>query len=258
MIKAVLHFLFRIILLSMFSASLAFAGQTLSIAAAADLAPCIEELNHAFVKQAGAVDIKTSIGSSGNFFAQIKNGAPFEVFLSADLRYPTELARAGYADADSLTLYAHGQLVMWTKNSAIDVSQGLRLLTDPRIKRIAIANPEFAPYGRAAKAALEKAGIWEQLVPKIVFGENIAQTTQFAQSGNADIGFISGAHAASSKGGRSWQVPAEYYPLIEQAAVVTAKGHANPLARRYVAFLRSDAARAVFAKHGFSLQGVSR
>ncbi len=235
-------------------ASGASAAPLLQVAAAADLANCIGELNEAFSKAEGGADIKASIGSSGNFFAQIKNGAPYDVFLSADTQYPNELVKAGRADGASLTVYAHGQLMMWSSDPALDAGIGLRLLSDPRVLRIALANPEVAPYGRAAKAALERAGLWETLKPKLVFGENVAQTAQFIETGNAQVGFVGAAHIRNSAvKARAWPLPAELYPLIEQGGIVTAKGRANPLASKYLHFLSSSAGRAILRKYGFAL-----
>ena len=234
----------------------ALAAPGLQVAAAADLAICIGELNEVFAKSAGGTDVKYSIGSSGNFFAQIKNGAPYDVFLSADTYYPRELVKAGLADAATLMVYAHGQLMMWTNDPQVDVSLGWRVLNDPKITRVALANPDVAPYGRAAKAALEKAGLWNALKSKLVFGENVAQTAQFVETGNAQVGFVGSAHIKKSGNvptGRAWQVPVDLYPLIEQGGIVTAKGKDNPLALKYLAFLRSEAGRGILRKYGFAL-----
>lgn len=236
--------------------SFTLAAPVLQVAAAADLVACIVELNEGFAKSVGGAEVKASIGSSGNFFAQIKNGAPFDVFLSADVQYPRELAKAGLADAATLTVYAYGQLVMWTNDPKIDVSTGFPLLTDPRIQRIAIANPDHAPYGRAAKAALERAGVWDAIKHKLVFGENIAQTAQFVETGNAQVGFVAIVQIKTGNNqpkGRAWQVPAELYPLLEQGGIVTAKGKKNPLAPKYLVFLRSEAGRTILRKYGFVL-----
>ncbi len=236
--------------------SAAQAVPVLQVAAAADLAICIDELNDAFVKSIAGAEVKTSIGASGNFFAQIKNGAPFDVFLSADMHYPRELAKAGLADATTLTVYAYGQLVMWSNDARLDVNAGLRLLTDPKIQRIAIANPDIAPYGRAAKAALEQAGVWNTIRHKLVFGENIAQTAQFIETGNAQVGFVSAASIKRSNklpNGYSWQVPANLYPRIEQGGIITTKGRSNPLAIKYLHLLRSEVGRSILNKYHFTL-----
>jgi molybdate transport system substrate-binding protein len=232
------------------------AAPMLRVAAAADLAPCINELNSVFAASVAGADVTYSIGASGNFYAQIKNGAPYDVFLSADMHYPQELLKAGLADAASLMVYAHGQLVMWSNDPKVDVSLGLKALAAPTIQRIAIANPEVAPYGRAAKAALQNAGVWDLVQSKLVVGESIAQTAQFVETGNAQVGLISFAHVNGtnkSAHGHVWIVPANLYPMIEQGAIVTAKGKSNPLAMRYLDFLRSEKGRAVLLKYRFVL-----
>ncbi|MES2538865.1 MAG: molybdate ABC transporter substrate-binding protein [Pseudomonadota bacterium] len=255
------HFI-RLVILKVACALAAFmllvsavlAAPVLTVAAAADLATCIDELNAGFARSVGGAKVRASIGSSGNFFAQIKNGAPFDVFLSADTFYPLELAKAGLADAATMTVYAHGQLVMWTRDPALALDAGFRILADPRVRHIAIANPDVAPYGRAAKAALEKAGMWQAIRHKLVFGENVAQTAQFVETGNAQVGFIGIAHVRP--GGHVWRLPADVYPLIEQGAIVTIRGRANPAAFNYIKFLRSEAGRAILKKHGFALPQV--
>lgn len=226
----------------------ALAAGPLRIAAAADLAPCMPALNAGF---GGEASVTVTIGASGNFHAQIRNGAPFDVFLSADTAYPQALAGAGLADSASLYVYALGQLVLWSADPRLDAGRGLKLLTDPAVRRIAIASPEIAPYGRAAKAALQQAGLWEQLQGKLVFGENVAQTMQFVESGNAQAGLVSKAHLRDRPGG--WVLPAGSYPALEQGAIVTARGQANPASARYLQFLRSERGRALLAGCGFLL-----
>lgn len=229
------------------------AAPVLQVAAAADLASCIDALNTAFAKSLGGADIKASIGSSGNFYAQISNGAPFDVFLSADSDYPRALAKAGFADGDSLMIYAYGQLVLWSNDPQLDVSAGWRVLSNPKVQRVAIANPDLAPYGRAARAALQQAGLWDSIKPKLVLGESIAQTAQFISTGNAQVGLVGSAHIRNAASNSVWKVPAALYPRIEQGAIVTAKGRANPLAAKYLDFLRSNAGRAILLQYGFSL-----
>jgi molybdate transport system substrate-binding protein len=229
----------------------------ISIAAAADLTWCLEDLNNAFQKQHPDASLKTSTGSSGNFFTQISNGAPFDVFLSADMSYPKDLVKAGLADESSLTKYAVGQIVLWTAGDKLDVSKGLEILRDPvAVGKLAIANPEHAPYGRAAKAALEHFDLWKAVEGRIVMGENISQTAQFVQSGNADAGIVALSLVLSPKmaGVGKWVlIPPESYPPLEQAAVLTKAGSANPLANAYLEFLRSDEARKIFDHYGFKL-----
>ncbi|QOY94420.1 molybdate ABC transporter substrate-binding protein [Massilia sp. UMI-21] len=240
--------------------SLPASAAPLLVAAASDLAYCIDELAAAFRQQAPEAELRISTGASGNFFAQIRNGAPFQVFLSADMMYPTQLARLGAADGASLRPYALGRIVLWTLDARVDVSQGLNVLRDPRmmqtISRIAIANPDTAPYGRAAKAVLERDRLWEAVQPRLVIGENIAQAAQFVQTGNAQVGIVSLATVRSPKlagVGRYHLISDAGLPPIEQGAIVTRAGAGQPLAARFVRFLGSPAARAILARHGFGL-----
>lgn len=230
------------------------AAEPLLVAAASDLTHTIDELAAAFrTGEPGAV-VKVSVGASGNFFAQIKNGAPFDVFMSADLLYPARLVAEGAASAQAT--YAIGRLVMWTTDPALDMKQGLRILSDARLARVAIANPDVAPYGRAARAALQAHGYWDAVKAKLVIGENIAQTAQFVQTGNAQVGFVSYATvlAPGQKGiGSYYLVPAAGSAPIEQGAVITTHGRTNPLAPKFMQFLQSPAARAILLRHGFTL-----
>ncbi len=230
--------------------------QTLAIAAAADLVYCLADLDREFVRQHPGADLKITTGSSGNFFTQLQHGAPFDVFLSADLKFPRDLAKAGLADERSLTTYAFGRIVLWTNHPGVDVEKGLSVVNDPDVKKFAIANPEHAPYGRAAKAALEHAGLWEAAAKKLVTGENIAQTAQFVQTGNAEAGVVALSLVLSpalAKVGTWKEIPADFYPKLEQGAVVTAPGAKNPLAAAYIGFLRSPEARVIFDRYGFQL-----
>ena len=232
----------------------------LLVAAAADLSYCIDDIAASFKKEVPGAEIKISIGASGNFFAQIRNGAPFDAFLSADVDYPSKLARLGAADGSTLTRYAVGRIALWSPDPKLDVSQGLALLRDPRITRVAIANPDTAPYGRAAKNALERDGLWESVQPKLVIGENISQTAQFVQTGNAQVGLVSLASLRSPRlagVGRYALVPDTGLAPIEQAAIVTKHGAGNPLAARFVRFLGSPAARAILERNGFSIPARS-
>jgi molybdate transport system substrate-binding protein len=236
-------------------------GQTarareLSIAAASDLVFCLEELNRAFHKAHPKIVLKSITGASGNLFAQISTGAPFDIFLSADMRYPRELIKAGLASPESLTLYAIGHLVVWTVSDAVDISTGIRSLAAPGIRTIAIANPEHAPYGRAAKVALAYFDMWDAVQERLVFGENIAQAAHFVETGNADAGIVALSIVLApglSSRGRWIAIPEHAHPPLEQGAVVTKHGAANPVAQIYIEFLRSAEARAIFDRFGFRL-----
>lgn len=229
---------------------------TIAVAAASDLIYCLDELNVEFHKTNPHAALKVSFGSSGNFFAQIQNGAPFDVYLSADMKYPRELIKAGLADSSSLMRYAIGHIVLWTIKSDIEVATGLEIVRDSKIKKLAIANPGYAPYGRAAKAALEHYNLWESVQKKIVMGENIAQTAQFVQTGSADAGIVALSLVASPKlaqQGKFYEIPESSHPRLEQGAVLTNIGKENPLAKTYLDFLRSAPARAIFNRYGFRL-----
>lgn len=229
---------------------------TLSLAAASDLVYCLEELNAEFQKAHPSVTLHAAIGSSGNFFAQIKNGAPFDVFLSADVRYPRELIKAGLADSSSLTLYAIGRIVLWTTRPELEVKQGLSVLLDSRVRKFAIANPAHAPYGKAAQGALEHYNLWRAVQKKIVFGENIAHAAQFIATGNADAGIVALALVLSPKlknVGNFFEIPEADYPRLEQAVILTNQGKANPAAHAYLHFLQSEKARDIFDRYGFRL-----
>jgi molybdate transport system substrate-binding protein len=212
-------------------------------------------LDAAFESQHPGATVKVSTGASGNFFAQIRNGAPFEVFVSADMDFPQKLIEAKLADPATLSHYIDGRLALWTTNPKVDLSKGFGVLATPIVHKIAIANPDLAPYGRAAKAVLEKERLADKVKDKLVVGENISQTLQFVQTGNADAGFVAFSllKAPSLKGvGRYELLPDGSYPAIAQGAVVTQKGAANPLAAAYVTFLTSPAAQKIFADYGYA------
>ena len=228
----------------------------LLVAAASDLAYCIDELAAAFRKQEPGAQVNISTGASGNFFAQIRNGAPFHVFLSADMLYPAQLAKLGAADGASLRPYAIGRIVLWTTDPRFDLGQGMKLMRDPRLARIAIGNPDTAPYGRAARAVLERDRLWDAVQPRLVIGENIAQAAQFVQTGNAQLGIVSLATVRAPKMagvGRYHLISDHGVAPIEQGAIVTNAGTRHALAARFVRFLGSPAARAILERNGFGL-----
>jgi molybdate transport system substrate-binding protein len=229
------------------------AAQDISVAAASDLTFAMGELAPGFERATGH-KVKLSTGSSGNFFVQIQNGAPFDLFFSADANYPRQLEAAGFTEPGSLYVYALGKIVLWVRNdSPLDVSKGWAAVTDPRAGKIAIANPLHAPYGRAAEAALRSAGIYERVAGKLVLGENISQAAQFVESGNADIGILalSLATAATMKThGRWWLVPQDSYPPLEQAAVVLRSSQKKDVARAFLAYVRSAEGKAILQRNG--------
>jgi molybdate transport system substrate-binding protein len=232
-------------------------AQTLKVAAAADLQFAMQDLAKEFEK-CGNVKIDVIYGSSGNFFSQIQNGAPFDIFFSADMEYAKRLEAAGLAEPGTLARYAVGRLVLWTPaGSAVDVAKdGWKILLDPRVQKIAVANPEHAPYGRAAVAALRRAGIYDQVQSKLVYGENISQAAQFAQSGNAQAGLVALSLALSPgmKDGKWWEVPADAYPAIEQGAVVLQSSKNKVAARAFLEFVTGAQGRETLKKYGFSFE----
>ena len=235
-------------------------GQEIRVAAAADLQFAMKEIAAQFEKQSGAKVIVT-YGSSGNFFAQLQNGAPFDLFFSADIDYPRKLEAAGLAEPGTLYEYAVGRIVIWAPGDAkLDVHKlGWKTLLEPIVQKISIANPEHAPYGRAAVAALLKAGIYEQVKAKLVYGENISQAAQFVQSGNAQAGIVALSLAVSPgmKDGKRWEIPAAMHAPIEQAAIVMKSAGNKQTPRAFLEFVKSDAGCATLAKYGFTFPAAS-
>lgn len=227
----------------------------LRMAAAADLKFAMDELSEEFAKQTGA-SVSVTYGSSGNFFAQLQNGAPFDVFFSADIEYPKKLEAQGLAVQGTLFEYAVGRIVIWLpKGSKLGLAKlGWQSLRDPSISKIAIANPEHAPYGRAAVQALQQAGLYEDVKNKLVFGENISQAAQFVQSGNAQAGIIAMSLAVSPemREGKRWEIPAEMHRPLEQGAVLLNGSQNKEVAREFLRYVKSAAGRATLSKHGFA------
>lgn len=236
------------------------AGQEITVAAAADLQFAFQDVAARFQKDTGKT-VKLIFGSSGNFFAQIQNGAPFDLFFSADIDYPTKLEAAGLAEPGTLYPYAAGKIVLWASNeSKLDLSRGMTILLDPGIRKIAIANPEHAPYGRAAVAAMKRENIYDEVSGKFVLGENISQTASFATSGSADIGIVALSLAlapAMKEKGRYAEIPSETYPPIEQAAVILRSSRQKDTARQFIDFLKTPPLLDLLRNYGFSVPGGS-
>ncbi len=226
------------------------------IAAAADLKWALEEAKQAFERETPGVTCTLTFGSSGVFFTQLTQKAPFDLFLSADIGYPARLVELGYGLKGSLFPYAVGSLALWVpKASPVPVEAlGMRAVLHPSVRKVALANPKHAPYGRAAEAALASAGLLEGVKGRLVLGENIAQTAQFIQTGNADIGFIALSLAASPAmqgTGRFWTVPAGLHPALEQGGVILAWAQDLGAAQAFRAFLVGSKGTAILAKYGF-------
>ena len=229
-------------------------GGEITIAAAADLQFAMQEIAAKFQQDTGQ-QVKVIYGSSGNFFQQIENGAPFDMFFSANLDFPRKLEADGMAEAGSLYPYARGRIVIWVPNvSQAQVSSGLKGLLETSVKKIAIANPQHAPYGQAAVAAMQSEKVYERVKDKLVLGENISQAASFAVSGSADVGIIAMSLAVSEnmKGkGHFAEIPESEYPPIEQGCVVIARSRNKELAHQFLAFMKSTAVGELMQRYGF-------
>ncbi len=225
------------------------------MAAAADLKFGMTDVAGQYEKQTGN-KVNVTYGSSGNFFSQLQNGAPFDLFFSADIDYARKLATAGLTEPGTLYLYAIGRIAIWTSpDSKVDVATlGWMALLAERVQKIAIANPEHAPYGRAAVAAMKKAGIYDEVKSKLVYGDDISQAAQFVQSGSAQVGIVALSLTISTamKDGKRWDIPEEMHPPIEQAAILMKNAKNKEAARAFLDFVKTDEARATLAKYGFT------
>lgn len=230
----------------------------LTVAAAADLSTALKQIGDAYEKKTG-VKVRLSFGASGALTQQIQNGAPFDLFFSADMDYPRQLIATGNADSASLDQYAVGKLVLWVPaDSRLDVErQGMRVLLDPSVKKIAIANPQHAPYGRAAVAALKHAGVYDPVADRLVLGENVSQAAQFVESGNAQAGFIALAHALAPEmrgKGKYWEIPADAYPPLAQGVVVLSHSRQKKEAAGFVEYVKTKESADLLRKVGFTLR----
>ena len=229
------------------------ASHSLTIAAAADLNFALEQVSREFRTDHPQVALVINYGSSGTFYTQLRNRAPFDVFLSADVEYPRKLASEGIGAADSVFTYAVGRIVVWVPaDSPLDPATALR---EPSVRHVAIANPQHAPYGRAAEAALRSMGLYDTVEKKLVLGENISQTLQFVESGAAEVGIValSLAQAPSVRAaGRYWEIPIAAYPKLEQGGIILKP---SPAASAFRAFLLDARGRRALKQFGFYLPG---
>jgi molybdate transport system substrate-binding protein len=236
------------------------AGQeqkALAVAVAANLKDAADALAQAFQAEHPGVEVKLSVGASGTFFAQIQNGAPFDVFLSADREYPAKVVEAKLGAAADEHVYAIGKLVAWLPpGSKVPLAaKGLAALADPSVRRIAIANPAVAPFGRASEAAFKAAGVYESVKDKLVLGTSVAQAAQFATTGAADVALLpySLTFGKELAAGRSIPVPENLYPRMEQSGIVLAGSKEPALARAFMTFLTGEKGRAILTKFGYGL-----
>lgn len=231
---------------------------TLNIAAASDLKFALDELVSAYKKAHPGQEISVTYGSSGNFFAQISNGAPFDLFFSADVSYPQKLAEQGLVQPGSQQLYGVGRIVLWVPaGSKLELERdGLKVLQDPSVRRIALANPKHAPYGRAAEAAMKQQGVYDAVSARLVLGENVSQAAQFVQTGAAEVGIVALSLALSpamSSTGRYWLIPDTVHPRLEQACVILKRTQALAAAEAFLGYIRGAEARALLSRYGFSV-----
>ncbi|MCK9388249.1 MAG: molybdate ABC transporter substrate-binding protein [Sulfuritalea sp.] len=233
-----------------------FAADKITIAAAADLKFAMEEIVAVFRQAHPGDTVETIYGSSGKFHTQVQQGAPYDLYFSADIAYPRILEKEGFA-ASAVKPYAVGRIVLWSQSR--DASKlTLADLADPSIRKIAIANPKHAPYGKRAEEALRSAGVWDKVESRLVFGENIAQTAQYVQTGNADIGIIALALALNkelaAKGGYAL-VPDKLHQPLEQGFIITKRAAGNALAKTFADYMGSAEVRRIMVKYGFVLPG---
>ena len=235
-------------------------AQNLTIAAAADLQFAMQDIAARFQKQTGKT-VNITYGSSGNFFQQIQNGAPFDMFFSANLDYPNKLDSAGLVEKGSYYGYARGKIVVWTLNdSKLDITSGLESLLNPKINKIAIANPRHAPYGQAAVAAMQKEGVYDSVKDKFVLGENISQAASFVASGSADIGVIALSLALSpnlKEKGRYAEIPTVDYPPIKQACVILSSSKNKEVAKQFLAYVKTPEVAETLKEYGFEVGSES-
>ncbi|MFN4261063.1 MAG: molybdate ABC transporter substrate-binding protein [Gemmataceae bacterium] len=236
------------------------APRQVTVAAAADLKFAFDELIAEFENQHTDIQVQVIYGSSGNFFAQLLNQAPYDIYFSADIAYPQQLVERGLAVPASQFLYAVGQIVVWVPStSPIDVEHlGIDAILHPFARKVAIANPRHAPYGRAAQAALQSRGLYDQVKERLVLGENVAQTAQYIESGAADIGIIALSLAmapAMKEKGRYWIVPLDTYPRMEQGSVILNWAQDPQAAEQFRAFVMGPQGREILGRYGFLLPG---
>ncbi len=230
------------------------AAAEVSVAVAANFTDAARQIAQRFQETTGH-SAKISYGSTGKLYAQIQNGAPFEVFLAADTERPIKAEEEGLAVPGSRFIYARGKLALWSAKAGL-FGDGVAYLENNTFDHLAIANPDTAPYGLAARQVMAHLDLLSVLKPKLVQGDSIAQTFQFVATGNAEAGFVALSQVKGWQGdpGSTWEVPTEYYAPIEQAAVLLQTGAGNPAARAFLDFLKSDAAREIITAYGYGVE----
>ena len=230
--------------------------EPLKVAAAADLSFAFKDVGAAYEKKTGE-KVVFSFGATGLLEKQLAEGAPFDVFAAANVSYADDAVKAGACEGESKAIYATGHIVLYSTKEAAFHPKTLSDLTDARVAKIAIANPDHAPYGKAAKQAMQRAGVWDKVQAKVVYGENVQQTLQFAQSGNADVAIVA-LSLATVTPGEAAPIPTDLHDPIDQALVACTHGKAGTEeARKFIAFVQSADGHAVMRKYGFLLPGES-
>ncbi|HVU32814.1 MAG TPA: molybdate ABC transporter substrate-binding protein [Opitutaceae bacterium] len=250
-----------LLLLALAGVARAPAAGGVTVAAAANLVYVLAPLRAEFERTHPGVRVVVETGSSGNLVAMISNGAPYDVFLSADLEFPRQLVQSGGGVDGTLVTFAYGRLVLWTTRKDLEWKSVAEAVRDPRVARIAIANPRTAPFGRATEETLAQLGLGEVARPKLVFAQDIGQAAQYVSSGNADAGFVALSLVAAPKlkhTGRWLAVPERLYVPIAEGAVLTRFGAGNAMARDFLQFLVTPAARTIFQEYGYGLPAPSR
>ena len=250
---------FLLLLVAFAFAVSCMAAEPIKVAAAADLNYALNDVAAHFEAKTGT-KVLLSFGSSGNLFSQIQNGAPFDLFFSADEDYPKKLAAAGAMDAATLRTYAIGHLVLWLPTSSpLDPTVlQMKVLTDPSVSKISIANPQHAPYGRAAMAAIEHFGLKDEIASKLVYGESVSQAAQFVQTGNAQAGLIAlslAKAAAMASAGKYWELPTDSYPELRQGAGVVSGSKEKAAAQAFLDYVLSAEGAAILRKAGLGIPG---
>ncbi len=235
-----------------FAPAQAHAGEVL-VAVAGNFLNPMKEVTRAFEAETGH-QTAVSPGSTGKLYAQLRHGAPYEVFLAGDRERPLLLEKAGLAVEGSRFTYAVGRLVLWSRHSMCPPREARQVLAQGAFRHVAIANPKTAPYGKASVQVMQKWGVWEGLRARLVQGENIAQTFQFVASGNADLGFVALSQIEDPRfrgGGTRWDIPENLYESLKQDAVLLKTGRSNPAALALLSFLQTEQARAVIKRYGY-------
>ena len=239
----------RIFILIAFLIALSTQAQTVKVAAAANLRFVFDEIKANYAIANPGTTVTANFGSSGALLQQILNGAEFDIFMAADNSFPVKLKDQGAASGE-IKIYALGKLVLWS--NTLDVSKGLEILTDPSVKRVAIAKPELAPYGDRALEVLKSSGLYEKVKDKIIYADNISQTAQFAQTGNAEVAFLAMSLTLTPEmKGSVYLIDPKLYKPVEQAMVLVKSWKVNPEAAKFMKFVLSETCKPIFEKNGY-------